>query len=230
ENGLKLGGWVLPVNFRGDEKTYRRDLEELPDYAEIAEELGCRRVFTWILPFSDELSFDENFEFHVERLRPVAEILEDHRCHLGLEFVGTRTVRVGHKYEFIYTMDGVLRLCKAIGTKNLGVLLDSWHWYATYGTLDQLRKLKGEQVIYVHINDAPAGISIEEQIDNVRCLPGETGVIDLVGFLKALKEIQYEGPVTPEPFSKKLTEMSVTEAVKLTGESLDKVWKEAGLS
>ncbi|MFQ6095986.1 MAG: sugar phosphate isomerase/epimerase, partial [Candidatus Bathyarchaeia archaeon] len=75
ENGLKLGGWVLPVNFRRDGETYRRDLEELPDYAEIAEELGCRRVFTWILSFSDELSFDENFGFHVNRLRPVAEIL-----------------------------------------------------------------------------------------------------------------------------------------------------------
>lgn len=230
ENGLKLGGWGLPVSFRGDEETYQRDLKKLRKYTQIAEELGCYRIFTWVLPFSDELSFDENFEFHVKRFRPIAEILENHGCHLGLEFIGPRTSRVGHKYEFIYTMDGMLRLCRAIGTKNLGLLLDSWHWYTSYGKLTQLRKLKREQVIYVHINDAPAGVTIEEQIDNIRCLPGETGVIDLAGFLQALEEIGYEGPVTSEPFSKKLRAMSVIDAVKLAGESLDKVWKEAGLS
>jgi sugar phosphate isomerase/epimerase len=230
ENGLKLGGWGLPVNFRGDLEKYCADLEKLSRYAQIAEEIGCKRVFTWILPFSDEMPFEENFEFHIERLRPIAEVLEDHGCYFGLEFVGPKTSRINHNYEFIYTMDGILRLCDGIGTGNLGLLLDSWHWYTTYGTTGQLRKLKSEQVVYVHINDAPSGIPVEEQIDNVRCLPGETGVIDLVGFLRTLREIGYDGPVTPEPFSRKLKEMSVVEAVKLTGKSLDRVWEEAGIS
>jgi sugar phosphate isomerase/epimerase len=230
ENALRFAGWGLPVNFRGDSKAYRADLAKLPGYAEIAEEIGCNRVFTWLLPFSDELPFEENLQFHVERLRPIAEILEDRGCGFGLEFVGPKTSRMDHRYEFIYTMDGMLSLCDEIGTGNLGLLLDSWHWYTTYGTTDQVKKLKSEQVVYVHINDAPSGIPIEEQIDNVRCLPGETGVIDLVGFLRALREIGYDGPVTPEPFSRKLKEMSVVEAVKLTGRYLDRVWKEAGIS
>ncbi len=229
ENDLKFGGWGLPVNFRGDEETYCKDLEKLPRYAGISHALGCNRVFTWILPFSDEMPFEENFERHVERLRPVADILENHQCLLGLEFVAPRTLRINHKYEFIHTIDGILRLCEAIGSGNLGLLLDSWHWYTSHGTLDQLRRLKGEHVIYVHINDAPPGIPIDEQIDSARCLPGETGAIDLVGFLKALREVGYEGPVTPEPFSKKLREMPVSKAVQITGESLDHVWKAAGL-
>ena len=72
--------------------------------------------------------------------------------------------------------------------------------------------------------------TIEEQIDNVRCLPGETGVIDLAGFLRALREIGYDGPVTPEPFSRKLKEMTAVEAVKLTGKHLCEVWEKAGIS
>jgi len=229
QNDLKLGGWGLPVDFRADEETYRKDLERLPDYAWISRELGYHRVFTWILPFSDDLPFEENLNRHVQRLRPVAEILEDHHCHLGLEFVAPKTSRISHKYEFIYTMEGILRLCEAIGTRNLGLLLDSWHWYTSHGSLSQLMRLKGEQVIYVHINDAPAGIPVDEQIDNVRCLPGETGVIDLVGFLKALEGIGYDGPVTPEPFLKKLKDMTPSKAVKIVGESLDRVWRDAGL-
>ena len=230
ENDLNFGGWGLPVNFRGNDEAYRKDLERLSEYARVSQELGCNRVFTWILPFSDELPFKENFERHVERLRPVAEILDNYKCYLGLEFVAPKTSRINHKYEFIHMMDGILKLCEAIGTKNLGLLLDSWHWYTSHGNLNQLRRLRDEQVIYVHINDAPAGFPIDEQIDNVRCLPGETGVIDLVGFLKALKEIGYDGPVTPEPFSRKLKEMPALKAIQMAGESLDSVWKAAGIN
>lgn len=228
ERGLKLGGWGLPVNFRGDKEVYKRDLKMLPNLAEVASELGCRRAFTWIAPFSDEMPFEENFKLHVERLRPVAEILEDHHCLFGLEFVAPKTLRANHKYEFIHTMDGILRLCEAVGTRNLGLLLDCWHWYTSHGTLDQLRRLRGDQVIYVHVNDAPLGIPVDEQIDNIRCLPGETGVIDIIGFLRTLKKIGYDGPVTPEPFEKKLKEMPVKETVKKVGEALGRVWRKIG--
>jgi len=66
-------------------------------------------------------------------------------------------------------------------------------------------------------------------MDLVRRLPGETGVIDIVGFLKALKEIGYDGPVTPEPFDKSLKEMPKDEAVRKVGKAMDKVWQSAGL-
>ena len=61
--------------------------------------------------------------------------------------------------------------------------------------------MTASNVIDVHINDAPAGLSIDEQVDNVRTLPGETGVIPMTLFLQALVKMGYEGPVTPEPFS-----------------------------
>ncbi len=227
--GLKTGGWALPVNFRGSEETFRKDLERLSGLAKIATEFECQRVFTWILPFSDSLPFGENFKLHVDRLLPVAEVLKDYGCVLGLEFVGPRTSRVGHKCEFIYDMDGMLELRDAIGAGNVGLLLDAWHWYTTHGTVDQIKRLKGNDVVYVHVNDAPTGIPVDEQIDSVRRLPGETGVIDIVGFLKALDQIGYDGPVTPEPFDKKLSEQPVQNAVSKVGRALDEVWKSAGL-
>jgi len=228
DNGLRPGGWGLPVDWRKDE-LYQEGLTQLPHLAQIGNRLGCWRVFTWILPYSDERPFKENFNWHVARFKPIAAILRDYGCHLGLEFIGPKTLRTGHKYEFVYTMDGMLKLCDAIGTGNVGLLLDCWHWYTSHGTLNDLRRLSSEQVVYVHINDAPEGIPIDEQVDSVRCLPGETGVIDLVGFLKCLKEIDYDGPITPEPFSQKVRQMPAPEAVKVTGEALNRVWHAAGL-
>ncbi|MEM2905842.1 MAG: sugar phosphate isomerase/epimerase family protein [Candidatus Bathyarchaeia archaeon] len=228
--GIRPGGWGLPVDWRGEEASYRAGLAQLRVFAEVASRLDARRASTWVLPFSDERPFKENFEWHVRRFEPIARILAEHGCSLGLEFIGPKTSRAKHRYEFIYTLEGVLELCEAISTGNVGLLLDSWHWYTSHGTLAELRKLKNRQVVYVHINDAPAGIPIDEHVDNVRCLPGETGVIDLKGFLESLKAIGYDGPVTPEPFSQKLRGMPSLEAAKVTGEALLKVWRSAGLT
>ena len=102
----------------------------------------------------------------------------------------------------------MLALGREIGP-NVGLLLDCWHWYTSHGTLDDLKRLTAEQVVYVHVNDAPAGIPVDEQQDMVRALPGETGVIDIVGFLQTLRAIGYDGPVTPEPFKKELNESAL---------------------
>ena len=50
---------------------------------------------TWLLPFSDELTFAENFSRHVDRLGPAARILAQHGIRLGLEFQAPATVRAG---------------------------------------------------------------------------------------------------------------------------------------
>ena len=226
--GLQMGGWGLPVDFRKDEDTFARGLARLPALARVGEAVGCTRVPTWVLPFSDELPFAENFELHARRLRAVADVLGAHGCRLGLEFVGTATLREGHKHEFIHTLAGMLELADAIGTGNVGLLLDCWHWYTSRGVLDDLRQLTPDQIVYVHVNDAPQGVSVAEQVDNVRMLPGETGVIDIAGFLKCLSGIGYDGPVAAEPFNERVRQMPAAEAARATGEAMAKIWGMAG--
>lgn len=222
--GVFPGSWGFPVNYRQDEATWREGLMLLPGQAEFALELGCTRTATWILPASDDLKFYDNFEFHVNRLRPAAQILADYGCRFGLEFIGPKTLRTPRKYNFVHTMDGMLALCAAIGTGNVGLLLDVWHLYTAHGTLDDVRRLTRDDVVTVHVNDAPLGIEIDEQIDNVRALPGETGVIDIKGFLEALHAIGYDGPVTAEPFSQRLRELAPDVAVQETANAMNKIW------
>ena len=52
---------------------------------------------------------------------------------------------------------------------------------------------------------------------------GASGVIDIRGFLAALRKIGYDGPVTVEPFNQEIRSMSVEEAVRVTSEALDRV-------
>lgn len=230
EAGLQIGSWGLPVAWNGPEADYDRDLAALPALASAGASVGAVRTARWIPAGSADRRFRENFRWHVERLRPICEVLKDHGCSLGLEFIGPQTKRIDEPYGFIYTLPGMLALCEAIGTGNAGLLLDCWHWHTGLGTISDLRALVADDVIHVHVNDAPAGVDLVDQIDNIRALPSETGVIDLVGFLKVLAEIGYEGPVTPEPFSQRVRELPAEQAVRETGAGLDKAWQAAGLS
>jgi len=226
---LRWGGFGMPFHFTADEETYRAGLDALPRLAAAAQEMGVSRTYTWVPPASDELEFDANFQFHVDRLRPIAEVLRDHGIRFGLEFIGPKTLRTGKRFEFIHTLDGMLELCEAIGTGNCGLLLDCWHWYTSEGGVEDLRRLKPMDIVYVHVNDAPVGVSVDQQIDNVRCLPGDTGVIDIVGFLTALQAVGYDGPVTPEPFNKGLNAMDDEDAARTVGAAMQKIWRAAGL-
>ncbi|MBI2942176.1 MAG: sugar phosphate isomerase/epimerase [Chloroflexi bacterium] len=227
--GVRPGAWGLPVDWRGDETRWREGLRALPDQAALAVELGARRCATWVLSTSDERPFEENFRWHAERFRPIAETLGRHGVRLGLEFIGPKTMRTSKRYPFIYTLDGMRELNRAIGTGNMGILLDAWHWYTSGGTLADLATLTSPEVVLVHINDAPAGIPVDEQIDRVRCLPMETGVIDLPGFLRALQAIGYDGPVVVEPFSERIRSLPPAEAVREAAASVRRAWDAAGL-
>jgi sugar phosphate isomerase/epimerase len=188
-----------------------------------------KRSATWVLPMSDERELDDNIRFHIDRFQPIARILADHDIRLGLEFIGPKTLRDTKRHPFIWRMFDMLALGRKIGP-NVGLLLDVWHLYTSHGTLEDMEKLKSEDVVYVHVNDAPRGIAIDEQLDNIRDLPGATGVIDIAGFLRTLKEIGYDGPVTPEPFKNALKELPNDEArLKLVGKSMDDIFRKAGL-
>jgi sugar phosphate isomerase/epimerase len=84
--------------------------------------------------------------------------------------------------------------------------------------------LKGEEVISADISDAPAGIPIDQQVDQRRELPCATGVINLAGFLNALNKIGFDGPVRAEPFSDALKKMPREEAVAATSRAMKKAF------
>lgn len=204
--GLKVAGWGLPNEWRGTEQEWNALVEAFPRLARAAAAIGGTRTFTWIVPASDERTLEDNRSFHVTRLTPLARILAENGIQLGLEFIGPKTMRDGKRYPFIHTPAEMLAMGREIGP-NVGLLVDCWHWHTGHGTLADLRALAADNVVYVHVNDAPAGIDTDAQVDNVRALPGETGVIDIAGFLGALREIGYNGPVVAEPFKKELGDL-----------------------
>ena len=224
ENNLVWGAGGFNTDFRGDELRFKESLSELPKVAEGYKAAGVTRVGTWISPASDDLTYTANFKQHARRLNESAKILGDHGLRLGLEYVGPRTLWASRRYPFLHSLAESLELLDAIGQPNVGVILDSWHWYTAEETTADLLGLSAEKIVAVDLNDAPAGIDVRDQIDNKRELPKATGVIDVKAFLSCLLDLGYDGPVRAEPFNQVLNDMDNEPAVEATAQALRKAF------
>jgi len=220
--GLCWSAPNLPVRFRESEEQFTADMKALPEYARALERAGVQRMGTYLRPCHPDRTYLENFRLHVRRLRAVADILGQHGLRLGLEYVGPKTSWTAARFPFIHTMREMRELIAEINHPALGLLLDSWHWYTAGETVEDILRLRGEEVVLVHLNDAPAGVPVAEQVDSVRQLPLATGVIDLKGFLGALVQIGFDGPALIEPFYRPLREKPPEKALQLVSEAMRK--------
>jgi sugar phosphate isomerase/epimerase len=211
--GLAWGAVGLPTQFRGDEAAFERSLKTLPDFARSLARAGVTRVVTWLSPGHKSLTYVANFRQHARRLRQTARVLNDHGLRLGLEYVGPKTSWAAQRFPFIHTMAEMKDLIAEIECPNVGFLLDCWHWYTAQETEADLLSLTGQDVVLCHLNDAPSGVAVEQQIDNRRELPCATGVIDVRNFLGAMIRIGYDGPLVCEPFSAALRKMPAEQAL-----------------
>ena len=219
---ISWGSSGLPVDFRKDRATFEKGLKELPRLASGLHKAGVTRVNTWLRPYHDELTYNENFKQHTRRLWEVATILRDNNLRIGFEYVGTTTLLIAGKYPFLHTLAETQELCAAIGTGNVGYVLDSWHWWQAGDNADAIKKLDPDSITLVDLNDAPKGVDKQQQQDGQRELPMATGVIDLKPFMEALVKVGYEGPARAEPFNQPLSDLDDDAACKATIKSLKK--------
>ncbi len=222
QRGLVWGSAGLPLQFRADDTAFAQGMKALPDFAQALRRAGVTRVATWLSPGHKSLTYMANFRLHAGRLREAAKVLGDHGLRLGLEYVGPKTSWSSSRYPFIHTMAEMKDLIAEIGRDNVGFLLDSWHWYTAQETEADLLSLRGGDVVLCHLNDAPAGIAVDQQMDNRRDLPCATGVIDLKTFLGAMVKIGYDGPAVCEPFSQSLRGMKPEEALATVAAAMRK--------
>ena len=222
--GIVFGAAGLPVEFRRDDDRFRAGLKGLLRFAAGLQRAGVDRATTWLMPCHGTLPYLQNYRQHVARLGEVARTLKEHDVRLGLEYVGPKTSWASQRYTFIHTLAEMKDLIAEINTGNVGIVLDSWHWWHAGDTVADLLALQRTDVIAVDLNDAPAVVPKDQQSDGRRELPCATGVIDVGAFLKALNEIGYDGPVRVEPFNQAVNKMPKEEACELTAVALKKAF------
>ncbi|HEV7214163.1 MAG TPA: sugar phosphate isomerase/epimerase family protein, partial [Chloroflexota bacterium] len=169
---------------------------------------------------------DQLWPLVLERIRKVDAALDGTGVRLGLEFLGVHTLRLERLYSFVQSMAEANRLLDAAGARNVGLTLDSYHWYAAGDTLDTIRQTPPERLVLLHINDAKP-LPREQLMDQDRLLPGE-GTIPLVDWLRAIDETGFDGFVAIEVLGPRLAELSPEESARVGMESLKQLFTAAG--
>lgn len=216
---LRFGAWGLP-DWRGPAALSADELRNLGEQAKLAARLGIDSCCTYILP-SGERPLMENWQYHVRRLRPIADILAGQGLRLGLEFVAPEHLRRQGKHEFIFTPGRMLELADEVGP-NTGLLIDSFHCHAAQVSTDQLAGLASNRIVWVHINDAPE-VPLSQLRDFERVLPGK-GIIDLKGFLSAFNQAGYNGGCSLEVFSPDLDALPAVTAARKAWETTHRLF------
>ncbi|MGA8027525.1 MAG: sugar phosphate isomerase/epimerase family protein [Bryobacteraceae bacterium] len=215
----------FPVEFRKDDETFRASLATLGEAAAFAAAINCPRMITYIMP-SSETPKDELRRTYKQRFTESARILARWNVRLGLEFLGPLHLRKQYPHEFIWRMNEMLEFAKECGP-NVGLLLDTWHWHHAGATTDDIIAAGRDRIVHVHFNDSP-NLPPEQIRDDHRLMPGE-GVINLVGFLRALDQIRYRDALSVEVFGR-AKDMTPDAAAKLGLESSLAVFRKAGVA
>jgi len=221
---LAFGSYAQSFPVGQPEEAWATFLKDLAAGARTLQRARMTRAVTWLSPSDNKLTYLQNFHLHARRIGQAAAILGDSGVTLGLEYVAPKTSWTRGEYPFIHTMAEMKELIAEVGKPNLGLLMDIWHWYNAGDTVADLLTLKNQDVVAVHLSDAPAGVPIDQQVDSRRELPASTGVIDIGAFLSALNQIGYDGPAAAEPMSAALRALPPDEALAQTAAALKKAF------
>lgn len=220
-----------PLPFGGDQAAFDAALAALAGDAAFCAAIGCDRMMLVLSP-TGPLPKAEHRTVVRDRLAAISKVLERSNVRLGLEFLGVKQFRAGREGEpppnpFIWTLPETIQLAKDCGP-NIGVILDVWHWHHSGGTVADILAAPAERILHIHLSDAKAQPP-DDVRDNQRLMPGE-GVIDVTGFLQALKEIGYTGGISPEPLGRVPEGMTPEEGARLALETTKAAMAKAGLT
>jgi sugar phosphate isomerase/epimerase len=189
----------------------------VPARARQAAALGATRSGTVLRPRSTRPRA-ELWPVVVERLRQVDDALEGTGVRLGVEFLGVKTLYTERPYLFVGSLAEANELFDAVGARQVGLTLDSYHWHAAGDTLDTIRQTPGERIVLLHLNDA-RDAPRHTLLDADRLVPGE-GVIPLTDWLRAVAAVGFDGFAGMEVLGPRLAGLSPAQKAALGVDSL----------
>jgi 2-keto-myo-inositol isomerase len=179
------------VTFR-DANAYETIKHECEELSGIAAEIGCPCIVVVPGPLpsagaSREMVIAES----VKVLNELCDISARHGVTLAFEFLGQTNCSV-------QTLDLAAEIVRQTRRKDLGLVIDSFHFYVGNSTIEMIETLDPNLIQIFHINDADARPRNELE-DKHRLLPG-LGILPLHEMIAAFRHIGYDKVASVEIF------------------------------
>jgi 2-keto-myo-inositol isomerase len=178
-------GPLTDVTFR-DAAGIEKVVAEMHGAATLARRLGA----AWVLvePGERPDGADER-----DALREGRETL-DRLCRASERYdVGVALMPVGLAWASLRTVRQAIHVIDAVGRKSLGLAVDTFHFYVSGSSLEDLRQCRPRAIALLRLADAPEG-ERETLRDHHRLVPG-TGVAPVRAVLGVVKALGAAPPV-----------------------------------
>ncbi|HSK70244.1 MAG TPA: sugar phosphate isomerase/epimerase [Pyrinomonadaceae bacterium] len=178
------------ITFRAD-KDYAKIKAECEDLSKIAGEIGCPYVVVVPGKLPENASKEEIIEESVKVLNELADIAEKQNVGLAFEFLGQTDCSV-------QTLDLAKEIVEQVGRENIGLVIDTFHFYAGNSSFEAIETLNPDKLFIFHINDSE-NLPKEDLTDAHRLYPG-LGILPLQEIKKRFDQIGYDRMASIEIF------------------------------
>ncbi len=174
-----------------DPSGHVRMLEDFQRFCRVAEAINAETVIVVPSPRPKGVSLAAIERESIRVLRELSTIARSYGVRLAYEFLGFTDCTVNSLAQCAAIVEKVAR-------PNVGLVLDTFHFFAGGSSLASIREVKPEKIFIVHINDVERAPR-RKMHDALRLFPGK-GILPLGGILRALKAIGYAGGFSVEIF------------------------------
>ena len=179
------------ITFR-DAQAYEKIKQECEELSSIAAAIGCKCIVVVPGPLPEGGATRETVVSEsVKVLTELCDIAAKHDMTLAFEFLGQPDCSVP-------TLDLAAEIVREVGRDELGLVIDSFHFYAGGSTVEMIEALDPKLIQIFHINDAE-DLPREQLEDKHRLLPG-LGILPLRELVSAFRRIGYDKVASVEIF------------------------------
>jgi len=179
------------ITFR-DTHVYESIKHECEELSRIAAATGCPCIVVVPGPLpKGGASRESVISESIRVLTELCDISAAHDVSLAFEFLGQTDCSVP-------TLDLAAEIVREVNRKDLGLVIDSFHFYAGNSTLEMIESLDADLIQIFHINDAEDRPR-EQLEDRHRLLPG-LGILPLRQMISAFRKIGYDKVASVEIF------------------------------
>jgi len=179
------------ITFR-DAPAYESIKKECEELSSIAAAVGCPCIVVVPGPLpKGGASRESVISESIRVLTELCDISAAHDVTLAFEFLGQTDCSVP-------TLELAAEIVRELDRKDLGLVIDSFHFYAGNSTFEMIEALDPQMIQIFHINDAEDRPR-EQLEDRHRLLPG-LGILPLQQMISAFRMIGYDKVASVEIF------------------------------
>ena len=201
------------ISFRSEED-YEKIKAECRQLAEIANAIECPYIVVVPGKLPKSSTEDSLIERSKKALNDLADIAESFGVGLAFEFLGQTDCSV-------QTLDLAKKIVEQVDRNSVGLVIDSFHFYAGNSTFEAIDTLDPEKLFIFHINDAE-DLPRETLTDAERLYPGK-GILPLGEMKRRFDGIGYDRMVSIEIFRPEYWEHDPFEVARIAKESTERV-------